>query len=143
MGPPSPTETVFIEGRDFEVTENLYSALLRFRSPYFSVNPCVDALYLNQDDIQKRNHQVKRMGRIYENSAVTLIWLGDYVECQEIMLRVTMGACSMGRGRCHACTGLAHVFDTCDCREAKATFDAKVSLLYFLKELVQLCVGTT
>jgi Heterokaryon incompatibility protein (HET) len=87
-GPPSPTDNVVIEGRKFEVRANLYSALLRFRSPDSSVYLWIDALCLNQDDIQERSCQVKGMRRIYENSVLTLIWLGDHLESDIMALEL-------------------------------------------------------
>jgi len=36
----------------------------------------IDAVCINQNDIQERNHQVTQMGRIYENAACVVVWLG-------------------------------------------------------------------
>lgn len=36
----------------------------------------IDAICLNQGDVQERNHQVKHMSSIYRSAATVLVWLG-------------------------------------------------------------------
>ena len=37
---------------------------------------CVDAICINQSDVQERNHQVSEMANIYRSANCVLIWLG-------------------------------------------------------------------
>ncbi|KAF1996060.1 heterokaryon incompatibility, partial [Amniculicola lignicola CBS 123094] len=68
-----------------EITENLDIALrhLRYESEHRFM--WIDALCINQEDMQERNHQVQLMGPIYANATKVVIWLGpsadnsDYV----------------------------------------------------------------
>jgi hypothetical protein len=38
----------------------------------------VDALCIDQQDINERNYQVTQMGRIYALAKMVLVWLGKY-----------------------------------------------------------------
>jgi len=63
-------------GRTLQIRLNLWQALQHLR---FQSRPrvlWVDALCINQDDIQERNKQVKRMSDIYKASKTVLVWLG-------------------------------------------------------------------
>jgi hypothetical protein len=58
------------------VTRNLEEALKRLRIPQNSISVWADAVYINQEDIRERGHQVALMGRIYTSAAKVIIWLG-------------------------------------------------------------------
>ncbi|KAK2594589.1 hypothetical protein QQS21_007719 [Conoideocrella luteorostrata] len=63
----------------FSVTSSLFSALVRIRPPpglparYF----WVDAICINQDDIDERTSQVALMRQIYRHASRVVVWLGD------------------------------------------------------------------
>jgi hypothetical protein len=76
-GDPLVTSTVFFNGSPFQATANLFKALHRLRSKDNPRSIWVDALCINQDDIEERNHQVALMGEIYKRTSRVLIWLGD------------------------------------------------------------------
>jgi hypothetical protein len=40
----------------------------------------IDAICINQLDIPERNTQVRQMGRVYEQSKVTIVWLSEASE---------------------------------------------------------------
>ncbi|KAI9163675.1 HET-domain-containing protein [Paramyrothecium foliicola] len=78
-----------IDGRAVSVTTNLYTALLALRhiisnqhDPRLSRMPrstgylWVDALCINQKDINEKNRQVTMMSRIYHQASLVLAWLG-------------------------------------------------------------------
>ncbi|KAI2628486.1 heterokaryon incompatibility protein-domain-containing protein [Hypoxylon sp. NC1633] len=76
-GSPDPTVAVHCDGLALAVATNLGEALRAFRhetSPRFL---WVDALCINQDDIQEKQHQVPLMGRIYHGASNVVIWLGS------------------------------------------------------------------
>ncbi|KAI0848327.1 HET-domain-containing protein [Daldinia vernicosa] len=74
--------TIFLEDEPFQVTKNLFRALLQFRElelpddviftdEYF----WIDAICINQEDVEERSQQVRRMPEIY-GSGQTIVWLG-------------------------------------------------------------------
>jgi hypothetical protein len=66
-------------GRISEVTANLALLLSKVRSPESSQLLWVDAICINQDDVDERSQQVSIMGDIYKNAEVVLMWIGDEV----------------------------------------------------------------
>jgi hypothetical protein len=59
-----------------KVTANLL-LFLRFRTSDSSQLLWIDAVNINQDDLDERSQQVSLMGTIYQNAKVVLIWIGD------------------------------------------------------------------
>jgi hypothetical protein len=59
------------------ISTNLAIALKYLRSECEHRMLWIDALCINQEDIQERNIEVKRMGEIYTRARKTLIWLGE------------------------------------------------------------------
>lgn len=64
------------DGRKLLITKNLHEALCHFRYPDACRMLWADAICINQGYNDEKNHQVKNMRRIYENSSTTLVWLG-------------------------------------------------------------------
>ena len=70
--------TIIVNGvSNFPVTDNLFSALRRLRRQDQPRVLWVDAICINQHDIEERNSQVSQMGEIYRATGTLLIWLGD------------------------------------------------------------------
>ncbi|KAE9368937.1 hypothetical protein N431DRAFT_547771 [Stipitochalara longipes BDJ] len=67
---------IFVDQRPTYVTVNLADALQAFRHPVKTRLVWADAICINQHDDIEKSHQVKRMGKIYENSNGVLVWLG-------------------------------------------------------------------
>ena len=72
-------------GKVYEVTPNLYSALIYLRNVRFSVQSgfeaesrfiWVDTICIDQPDIEERNEQVQRMRSIYKYALRVIVWLG-------------------------------------------------------------------
>jgi hypothetical protein len=59
------------------VTNNLWHAMKQFRYNDIERIIWVDAVCINQSDIQERSDQVSKMGKIYSRCASVEIWLGD------------------------------------------------------------------
>ena len=69
--------TILVNGEHFQVRENLFHFLKAFRSRYQSQVIWLDAICINQDDVQERSHQVQTMRRIYCGAKCVYSWLGD------------------------------------------------------------------
>lgn len=77
-GKSSENRTITLDGqKGVPVTDNLYVALRRLRRPDHQRVLWVDALCINQSDVEERNWQVQMMGRIYSTAARVVVWLGD------------------------------------------------------------------
>jgi hypothetical protein len=79
QGYPRPKGTITIDGVEVEVGGELYAALRRLRSHWEGqeIAVWIDALCINQDDIQERNEHVKSMREIYQGAETVRIWLGE------------------------------------------------------------------
>lgn len=64
--------------KGFLVTEHLWRALLRLRTPSEDRLVWIDALCINQQDVDERNHQLALMRKIYARALRTIIWIGDF-----------------------------------------------------------------
>ncbi|KAH8811230.1 heterokaryon incompatibility protein-domain-containing protein [Xylogone sp. PMI_703] len=71
------TPIVINEDFSFGVTKNLKSALLHLRKPDTPRTLWIDAICINQTDVDERSDQVQIMTEIYRRSLQTLVWLGD------------------------------------------------------------------
>ena len=67
-----------LNGSMHQITTNLFLALRRLRKASDARYIWIDALCINQDNGEERNHQVALMGSIYESCTRALLWLGDY-----------------------------------------------------------------
>jgi hypothetical protein len=67
---------ISVDGRVVGVTSNLHAALTRLRSDGVE-SIWIDALCINQDDKEERSIQVGRMGTIYKQAKMVIIWLGE------------------------------------------------------------------
>ncbi|KAI1765922.1 heterokaryon incompatibility protein-domain-containing protein [Hypoxylon sp. FL1150] len=79
-GDPEATRNIHINGEPFSITENLHDALrmLRQDSAFQTVDfPLwVDAICINQRDVDERSQQVQLMASIYRSAGVVISWLG-------------------------------------------------------------------
>ncbi|KAI1167078.1 hypothetical protein F5B18DRAFT_520205 [Nemania serpens] len=74
---------IVMNGVEIEVRPNLYAALLELRkSPWIQrgVRLWIDALCINQDDIDEREQQVRIMRSIYKTAWQVVVWLGPSTE---------------------------------------------------------------
>jgi hypothetical protein len=60
-----------------DITVNLFAALRRIRDPDIEKNIWIDAISINQSDIEERGSQVGFMASIYAYASRVIVWLGD------------------------------------------------------------------
>jgi hypothetical protein len=76
-GDPNDRVPIICDGRIIDVTVNLADALSHIRDWTESRFVWADAICINQEDDTEKGHQVKRMGKVYENAEEVLVWLGS------------------------------------------------------------------
>lgn len=75
---------IFVNGHTMYITWNLYDAMLHLRVTHSHTNLWIDALCINQQDLNERKHQVKQMKTIYGEAREVICWLGlqhEYIKC--------------------------------------------------------------
>jgi Heterokaryon incompatibility protein (HET)/SET domain len=75
-GSPEDTKTITINGMPVTVGKNLAAALDRLRSSLVD-KVWIDAICINQDDIDERHAQVLRIKDIFSQSLAVTVWLGE------------------------------------------------------------------
>jgi hypothetical protein len=71
------TRSILINGHVLEIGEKLHAALLHLQIVLpASIMLWIDAICINQNDIQERSEQVQHMREIYSNANEVVIWLG-------------------------------------------------------------------
>jgi hypothetical protein len=65
-----------IDDARFSVRENLWIALQHLRLESESRVLWIDAICINQEETQERNHQVSQMGNIFKLAFRVVVWLG-------------------------------------------------------------------
>ena len=70
------THRIYVDGYEFGVTENLFSALCEIRCQDQDVMLWVDSVCINQGNQKEKGHQVKQMGDVYKGAEEVIVWLG-------------------------------------------------------------------
>ena len=76
-GDISDSSLIILNDQPFSITQNLAKALQHLRKETEDVKLWVDAICINQKDIEERNKQLSRMKDIYENAKRVIVWLGE------------------------------------------------------------------
>jgi hypothetical protein len=75
-GDPSITHDIIIDGNPFPIRANLWNFLSQARREGFSRALWIDAICINQKDIEERSSQVAIMGLIYSKAMDVRAWVG-------------------------------------------------------------------
>lgn len=70
------TKTIFCDEKLLQVTHSIHDALRALRRSSTSRLLWIDAICINQTDLQERSHQVSIMKQIYSRAALVISWLG-------------------------------------------------------------------
>ncbi|KAK4115357.1 hypothetical protein N656DRAFT_703708 [Canariomyces notabilis] len=110
----SHTAPVSVNGREFPIHHNLHLALLHLRSPTHPLAVWVDAVCIDQGNIEERNAQVALMSFIYMRAAKVVVWLGakGYHESQPDLFRCMAMDWKTGQSR-HLAESLSRGFEPC------------------------------
>jgi len=76
-GDPNVNRALLCNGKTLPITSSLFATLCGLRDPARSIILWVDAVCINQGDIEERNAQVVLMAQIYEKADMVLMWLGE------------------------------------------------------------------
>jgi hypothetical protein len=93
------SKTIILSSHKFDVTQNLFDALLELRQRDTETVLWIDALSINQNDTAEQSHQVQAMSKIYERAKEVIAWLGPVTEDEEQGLKrlLTAGASDFER----------------------------------------------
>jgi hypothetical protein len=83
-GSPDDTRTILLNGKEVTIRANLEAALRSLRcEPEFrnGLKLWVDAICIDQENTNERNHEVQHMGRIYGRADTVTVWLGSGGKC--------------------------------------------------------------
>ena len=83
-GDPKNTKEIRLDNQSYQVTLNLESALRHLRDQDKARTMWIDALCINQTDVEERSSQVQYMREIYEHSSMTIVWLGNSTSQTEL-----------------------------------------------------------
>lgn len=76
-GDASKLNIVYLHDQPFQVTTNLYIALRFLRHSSKPRRLWIDAICIDQSNVEERNHQVRQMRYIYAGASRVLVWLGE------------------------------------------------------------------
>jgi len=69
--------SITIKEQDLQVTTNLYAALMRLRDRSFERIIWIDAICIDQKNLEEQGQQVQLMAMIYSKAHRVLVWLGE------------------------------------------------------------------
>ncbi|OCL05684.1 hypothetical protein AOQ84DRAFT_298427, partial [Glonium stellatum] len=76
-GDPSVQKTIELCGTPFDVGANLESALRHLRTEEHPRRLWIDAICIDQHNLEERSIQVLKMTHIYRQASRVLVWLGE------------------------------------------------------------------
>ena len=80
-GDPNDRVIIILDGKEFLVRRNPYESLEFLSSVYNDgeeMRYWIDAICINQDDVQERSRQILRMGDIYGSAKLVFAFLGNF-----------------------------------------------------------------
>ncbi|SCN92818.1 related to heterokaryon incompatibility protein (het-6OR allele) [Fusarium fujikuroi] len=93
---------ILLNGSTFAVKPNLYDALFQLHHSYPQMLIWIDALCINQNDLQERKLQVGIMDRIFGGASRVVVWLGKPSAKLELGLQVAERIACVASTACKA-----------------------------------------
>ena len=90
-GPLTPTDVITVNGKSCVVRRNLWKALLALRHKDQPRNLWIDAICINQNDLQEKSHLVAKMNHVYEQAEKVVVWLGDSADDSDYTFQCLYG----------------------------------------------------
>ncbi|KAK4163558.1 ankyrin repeat-containing domain protein [Cladorrhinum sp. PSN259] len=92
-------EPIWIDGHQFSVGANLYSALSHLRDRFVERILWVDAICINQEDkTGEKEQQVQSMAKIYSRASQVIVWLGQATSDSDQALEAMRAAAEEEQG---------------------------------------------
>jgi hypothetical protein len=92
-GDPDKTLSIYVDKNQFQVTVNLHAALSHLRDYSFERVIWVDAICIDQSNLEERKQQVQLMAKIYSNANRVIVWLGrEIVEIKGALEDIQLAA---------------------------------------------------
>ncbi|KAI0549425.1 heterokaryon incompatibility protein-domain-containing protein [Xylaria curta] len=88
-GKPIFDRLIKVDGKAFCVTSNLHNILYNLRHLDVTRTIWIDAICINQSDLEEKGHQVLLMRDIFSKAQKTIIWLGNG-PTEQMMLNFTL-----------------------------------------------------
>ncbi|PMD23515.1 heterokaryon incompatibility, partial [Hyaloscypha hepaticicola] len=79
-GDESNMRNIRLNGCLFAVSNNLYEALSHLRTSAAERTLWIDAISINQRDIDEKSSQIQIMPFIYERAQTVVVWLGARID---------------------------------------------------------------
>jgi hypothetical protein len=86
-GTPKICHQILANGKQFTVRDNLFVLLCHLRRKSDQEWFWIDAICIDQNYIQERNHQVGLMANIYRGADAVIIWLGEAADDSDLAKR--------------------------------------------------------
>lgn len=105
---------ITVDGQNFNITQNLFDCLRRLREK--STAPLglwIDALCIDQLNLQERNAQVARMAKIYLHAEKVIAWLGEGTSLEEDETMLALLGCLLLRDDGDSFAKIAHNLENC------------------------------
>ncbi|KAI0530169.1 heterokaryon incompatibility protein-domain-containing protein [Xylaria digitata] len=128
-GSPTVTKPIYVNGDSLQVTVNLHSALRHLRRVNEPRILWVDAVCIDQSDLDERAHQVSLMGDIYRSTERVIVWLGESDSWTERTFRLLKTIAEAAED--------ASTTTECRSPEVSRKFDLEVIQAYYIDKVLR------
>jgi hypothetical protein len=76
-GDPTFLRRISLDGKSSSITANLFDALQHIRNETKAITLWIDAICINQDNLEERGEQVRMMRVIFSSATSVIAWIGS------------------------------------------------------------------
>jgi hypothetical protein len=76
--------SIYVDKIPFGVTLNLYGALLHLRNQALSRVVWIDAIRIDQENLEEKEQQIQFVAKIYAQASRVIVWLGKSADDSDI-----------------------------------------------------------